>query len=221
MHGQFGLNLKTSRQSGEGLDEATREDTVAREQVRNALPKQACHQSCQHSIAQEMPGAVRRLDCRLARPVDHVEGALEQHLNQCRGDGCIVGVIAISEHEHVGFDIGEHPTHHVALAAQGLRADHGAGGARDLHRPIRRSVVVYEHYRARQCVPEVLYHLAYRGGLVEARDQDRNVREAQQRRRGRVISRLLADRRGTHWQDRPGAKRVNTAETPVAPATDD
>jgi hypothetical protein len=31
----------------------------------------------------------------------------------------------------------------------------------------------------------------------------------------------LADRRGTHWQDRPGAKRVNTAETPVAPATDD
>src|SRR4029078_276385 len=129
----------------------------------------------QQPIAEAMAAAIGGLRLIFARSVDHVERLCEQELYQHRRARGIVSVVAIDHYVDVRFDVREHSSDDVPLAAQMLRSAHGSGLARGFRGSIRRTVVVDEYQRVGQCRSEVGDDLTDRGFLVEARTNDGNL----------------------------------------------
>ncbi len=102
----------------------------------------------------------------------HVELVLDQVTHHGgRGIG-IVGIIAIDQHIDIRLYVGEHATHHVALALEAFAAHHGSGIPRDAARVIGGVVVVHVDGRVGQAGAEPCDHLRHGEFLIVARNQN-------------------------------------------------
>ena len=148
-------------------------------------------------IAGAVTGAIGRLLAVDAIADHHVEPVGEQPLDHGRRARRVVGGVAIDQHVDVGFDVGEHAPHHVALALALFLVDFGAGGARRRCGIVGRIVVEDEDGRARQRGAEVLDDFRDRHRFVVAGHQDRDriwaeVAGVMDRRRGVSLRQLEA-----------------------------
>jgi len=88
--------------------------------------------------------------------------------------------VAIDHQVHVGFHVGEHAAHHVALARQRHAMHLRAGGLGDGIRLIMRGVVEHMHLRVRQAGAKIGHHLGDGRRFVAARYQHGNARGGQE-----------------------------------------
>ncbi len=84
----------------------------------------------QDAVAGAVAAAISRLLAVDAGADHHVEPVADQLFHHRRGARRVIGGVAVDQHIDVGFDVIEHPPHHVALALIGLAANDGAGRAR-------------------------------------------------------------------------------------------
>jgi len=172
MDADLGLDLESGRQHRKTFDEAAREDTVARQDVRKAAAEQTGEHPRQQPVAEAMTAAIG-LD-RLPHPAadHHVELLVEKALDQRRNGGRVVGRVAIGHDIDVGIDVGEHAADDIALALHPFGANNRAGGCGDLTGAIAAVVVVDVDSGVGQRGSETGDRLRDRRFLVVAGQQD-------------------------------------------------
>src|SRR6185437_13441282 len=135
----------------------------------------------QHPISEPVTRAVSSTIRGRTRAVDHVEAIRDQVTDQPGRAGGIVRSVAIDHDVYIRLYVGEHPSHHVALADERLAEYPRARVAGYLSGLIGRAIVVHINDGRRQVAPEVVHDLCDGGFLVAAGDQhgDSAAREAQ------------------------------------------
>src|SRR5215472_5711358 len=91
-----------------------------------------------------MAGAICRRAAAAALAIDEIELVAQELVDEIRGGAGVIGVVAIDQDVDVGFDVGEHAAHHVALALQRLVTDDRPGVAGNHHAAVGGIVVVDE-----------------------------------------------------------------------------
>ena len=127
------------------------------------------------AVASAVADAIRSLLALDAGRHYHVEAFGEELADHGRRARRIVGGIAVDQDVDVGFDVVEHPPHHVTFALIGFASHDGAGAARHLHGLVGRIVVVDIDRRRRQRRTKISDHLGDRMLFVVARHQDRHL----------------------------------------------
>ena len=170
--GHLGLNLEAARQHGVGFDECEREGTVSGHDVGDIRMEQAVDGTAHQAVAEVVEWTLVLLEVGGAQAVAdyHVVafGDLLDH-GGCRVSW--VGVVAIRHDVHVGVDVFEHGSDHVAFALARLLADDCALAGRDFRRAVGGVVVIHVNVGARQCCLEITHYLADGDFLVIARQQ--------------------------------------------------
>jgi len=91
---------------------------------------------------------------------------------------CIIGRVAVDQHVEVGFDIIEHPPHHVTLALMGLAADHCARRCGGRDGAVCRVVVVNINTCAGQRRAEIGDHFGDCAFFIVTGHQNRDIERA-------------------------------------------
>lgn len=161
MDGHLGLNLEAARQHGVGFDEGEREGTVAGHDIGDVGVEQAVDRTAHQTVTEVVERALVLLEVGGAQAVADYHVVAFEHLIHHDGRRvCRIGVIAIRHDVHVGVDVFEHGTNHVAFALAWFLADDCALAGCDFRRAVGGVVVIHVNVGARQCCLEITHYLA-------------------------------------------------------------
>ena len=125
MDADLGLDLEAGGQHREALDEAAREDAIARQDIGEAPAEQLLQQAGQRPVAEAMATPIGCLHLVATTAYHHIEIILQHGSDHLRRGSGLIGRVAIGHDVDVGIDIGEHAAHDMALALLAHAPDDG------------------------------------------------------------------------------------------------
>lgn len=168
--GHLGLYLEAAREHGVGLDEGEREGAVAGHDIGNVCIEQTIDGATNQAVTKIMEWTLVLLEvCGAQTVADHHIVAFEDFIHHGWSRISRISIVAIGHDVHVGIDILEHGSNHIALALSGLLTDDCTRTGCNLSRAVGGVVIVHVHVGIRQRFFEVAHYLADGDFLVVAR----------------------------------------------------
>ena len=124
--GQLRLDLKAAGENGKRFHETARERPIAGQNVGERASEHVGDKAGQQPVAGAMAAAIGRRFAIDTGSDHHIEPLVDELGDHRRRARRVIGGVAVDQHIDVGFDVIEHPPHHVALALIGLAANHRA-----------------------------------------------------------------------------------------------
>lgn len=170
VYGHLGLDLKTAREHGVGLDEGEREGAVAGHDIGNVRIEQTVDGATDQAVTKIMEWTLVLLEIRGTQSVtNHHVIAFKDFIHHSRSRISRISIVAIGHDVHVSIDILEHGSNHIALALAWLLTDDRTSIGCNLSRAVGGVVVIHVHVGVRQRFPEVVHYLTDGDFLVVAR----------------------------------------------------
>ena len=174
---EFRFDLKALGEDGEGLDERSREGSVSRHHVIEAVPVDPLDHRADEVVAEAVERSLVLLGvCAVREAVaySHIGAVLEDGITERVSCFSRVRVVPVDHEVAVGLDVAEHLADDVPLALPGLESYLRSVGAGDFSSAVR-GVVVVDVYRCLRKFPaEIVHDLGDGSRLVIAGNDDGN-----------------------------------------------